>query len=53
MREFAIIAYGLATGLGFVWLLGFAVGYQDPFTPFILFSLMVGALRLGWKWGNS
>lgn len=50
MREFAIIAYGLAVGFGFVWLLGFAVGYKDPITPFVLFGLAVASLWVARKW---
>jgi hypothetical protein len=42
--EFDIIWRGLATGLGFVWVMGFAIGYQDPITPWVLFVAAVACL---------
>jgi hypothetical protein len=40
---------GVALGLGFVWLFGFAVGYQNGFVPFGLAVLSVGCLWLAQK----
>lgn len=48
-REFASVAYGLSAGLAFGWLGGFAIGYKDPITPFIVFALAVGMFFLGKK----
>jgi apolipoprotein N-acyltransferase len=47
--EFAIIFYGLAVGFGFVWLMGFAIGYPNLFLPVIPFALAVLSLWVGWK----
>jgi hypothetical protein len=40
---------GVALGLGFVWLLGFAVGYQNGFAPFGLAGLCVACLWVAQK----
>lgn len=48
-KEFAIIFYGLAVGLGFVWIMGFAVGYPNLFVPVIPFALAVFCLIIGRK----
>lgn len=48
-KEFAIILYGLSVGLGFVWIMGFAIGYPNPFVPVIPFALAVFCLWVGWK----
>jgi hypothetical protein len=48
-KEFAIIFYGLAVGLGFFWIMGFAIGYPNPFVPVIPFALAVSCLWVGWK----
>lgn len=48
-KEFAIIFYGLAVGLGFVWLMGFAVGYPNLFVPVIPFALAVFCVWLAWR----
>lgn len=48
-KEFAIIFYGLAVGLGFFWLMGFAIGYPNLFVPVIPFALAVFCLWVGWK----
>lgn len=48
-KEFAIIFYGLAVGLGFFWVMGFAIGYPNPFVPVIPFALAVFCLWVGWK----
>jgi hypothetical protein len=50
--EFAIIFYGLAVGLGFFWLMGFAVGYPNGFAPFVPFALAVSAWVVGWRSEN-
>lgn len=47
--EFDIVFYGLAVGFIFVWLFGFAVGYQDPISPWVIFSLSVASLVAGKK----
>lgn len=52
-REFAVVAYGLAVGVGFVWLFGFAVGGAPAIVEFLLFALAVGFTWLGWKLDHS
>jgi apolipoprotein N-acyltransferase len=47
--EVATIFYGLAVGLGFFWIMGFAIGYPNPFVPVIPFALAVLSLWVGWK----
>jgi hypothetical protein len=42
--EFAIIWRGLAVGLGFVFIMGFAIGYRDGLTPWFL----LGAATVCW-----
>lgn len=49
LREFASVAYGLSAGLAFGWLGGFAIGYKDPITPFVVFALAVGMFFVGKK----
>jgi hypothetical protein len=34
--EFDIIWKGLGGGIAFAWLMGFAVGYRDSITPWVL-----------------
>lgn len=48
-KEFDIIFYALAVGLGFVWLFGFAVGYPNGYLPFVLAGLAVASLVVGWR----
>lgn len=48
-KEFAIILYGLAVGFGFFWLMGFAIGYPNPFVPLVPFGLGVGSLVVAWR----
>lgn len=42
----AVVLRSLAGGLGFVWLFGFAVGWSDPVSPFV-----VSTLAIGFLWG--
>lgn len=51
-KEFAIVAYGLAGGLGFVWLFSFAVG-NSPVAGWVSFVLASGFAWLGWKLDKS
>lgn len=48
-KEFDIIFYALAVGLGFVWLFGFAVGYPNGYLPFVIAGLAVASFVVGWR----
>lgn len=43
LEGLVVLFNGLTAGLAFVWLFGFAVGYQDPITPAVLFALAVSS----------
>lgn len=47
--EFSIIWRGLAVGLGFMWLMGFAIGYRNSIDPWILLLAAIGCLVVA-KW---
>jgi hypothetical protein len=47
-----VLMRGVALGFGFVWLLGFAVGYQNGFVPFWLAGMSVGCLWIAKKIGE-
>ena len=44
-----VLFKGLAGGLGFVWLLGFAIGYKDPATPWVIATLAGVCLYVSFK----
>lgn len=48
-KDLAVVVYGLAGGIGFVWLFGFAVGYPNPLVAWLLAGAWVGCLWLGSK----
>jgi uncharacterized membrane protein (Fun14 family) len=43
---------GFAVGLGFCWLLGFAVGYESVLVPMVLASLVVSFMVLAREFGR-
>jgi hypothetical protein len=46
----AVLFRGLAVGLGYVWLFGFAIGYQDwGWVAWVLAGLAVGSLVVASK----
>lgn len=51
-KEFAIVAWGLCAGLGFVWLFSFAIG-NSPVAGWVSFVLACGAGWLGWRLDRS
>lgn len=46
IRNFAKISDGIAVGSGFVFLMGFTVGYQDSTTPLVILLITLSALGL-------
>lgn len=39
-----VLLKGIAGGLGFVWLFGFAIGYPNAWLPWVIAALAVAAL---------
>lgn len=45
----ALLFRSVAGGIGFVWLFGFAIGYQNAIAPIVLAGLAIGCLWIAKK----
>lgn len=44
VEALVVLLKGVAGGLGFVWLFGFAIGYPNAWLPWLIAALAVAAL---------